>query len=279
MKKIISVIILFITTQNVISQTALELNSEGIEFAKKGQIDKAFLIFEEAIKLYPDSPGPYTNRGHIYRMRKQYDLAIKDYSKSLELYPHLDVFSARANAYMDTGNFEMAIIDYNEIIEKAPSYPDVYFDRAYANIRLKNFEGAKNDLESQLEIKPNDFKSLGNLINVKKKLKLYDDALADYEKLLEQFTSQEDMHIIYNNRATLYRDMDNYKEALVDVNESLRIKENYDIGLFNRAGIYLKLGDEKKACKDFKKALKLDLEKNDHFEAGKDFEALKKLCK
>ena len=180
---------------------------------------------------------------------------------------------------MDTGNFEMAIIDYNEIIEKAPSYPDVYFDRAYANIRLKNFEGAKNDLESQLEIKPNDFKSLGNLINVKKKLKLYDDALADYEKLLEQFTSQEDMHIIYNNRATLYRDMDNYKEALVDVNESLRIKENYDIGLFNRAGIYLKLGDEKKACKDFKKALKLDLEKNDHFEAGKDFEALKKLCK
>ena len=68
MKKIISVIILFITTQNVISQTALELNSEGIEFAKKGQIDKAFLIFEEAIKLYPDSPGPYTNRGHIYKI-------------------------------------------------------------------------------------------------------------------------------------------------------------------------------------------------------------------
>lgn len=280
MRKILPVIILLITAQNLISQTAEELNSEGIRFAKKGNIDKAFEIFENAIKLYPDSPGPYANRGNIYRMRQEYKLALSDYSRSLELKADdLYVLYSRANTYLDSENFESAISDYTKIIEEKPSFPDIYFDRAYANIRLKNYGKAKNDLEAQLEINPTDFKSLANLINIKTNLKLYDEALADYEKISEEFPDNPNLHILYNNKATLFRDMNNYEKALVTINKALEIKKNYDIGLFNRAGIYLELGDEKKACKDFKKALKLDLEKNKHFEADEDFEKLKKLCK
>lgn len=279
MKKILTLIILLITTQNLISQTAEELNSEGIEFAKKGKIDKAFSIFEKAIKLYPESPGPYSNRGNVYRMRKEYDLAISDYSKSLELNPNnLNVLYTRANTYLDKGNFEMAISDYSKIIEKKPTFSDIYFDRAYANIRLENYEIAKTDLESQLEITPKDFKSLANLINIKKKLGLFEEALADYKKIVTEFPNQPNLHILYNNWASLYREIEKPKEALKKINEALKIKKKYDIGLFNRASIYLELGDEKEACKDFKKALKLDLEKNEHFEADEDFEKLKQLC-
>ena len=279
MKKILAIAILLITAQNLISQTADELNSKGIEIAKKGKIDKAFSIFEEAIKLYPESPGPYSNRGNVYRMRKEYDLALKDYSKSLELYPdNFNVRYARANTYMDKGNFEMAISDYSKIIEKKPSFSDIYFDRAYANIRLENYEDAKTDLESQLEITPKDFKSLANLINIKKKLELFNEAITDYQKIVTEFPNQPNLHILYNNWASLYREIKNPKEALVKINQALKLKEDYDIGLFNRAGIYLELGEEKDACKDFKKTLKLDLEKNEHFEADEDFEKLKKLC-
>lgn len=196
MKKIIAITILLITTQNLISQTADELNSKGIEFAKKGKIDKAFETFEEAIKLFPDSPGPYSNRGNIYRIRKEYDLAINDYSKSLELYP--DNFNVR-----------------------------------YAR---------------------------------------------NYQKIVTEFPNQPNLHILYNNWASLYREIENPKEALLKINQALKLKKDYDIGLFNRAGIYLELGEEKDACKDFKKALKLNLEKNEHFEADEDFEKLKQLC-
>jgi len=279
MKKILAITILLITTQNLISQTADELNSKGIEFAKKGKIDKAFEIFEEAIKLFPDSPGPYSNRGNVYRMRKEYDLAINDYSKSLELYPdNFNVRYSRANTYMDKGNFEMAISDYSKIIEKKPTFSDIYFDRAYANIRLENYENAKTDLESQLEITPKDFKSLANLINIKKKLELSNEALADYQKIVTEFPNQPNLHVLYNNWASLYREIENPKEALLKINQALKLKKDYDIGLFNRAGIYLELGKEKDACKDFKKALKLNLEKNEHFEADEDFEKLKQLC-
>jgi tetratricopeptide (TPR) repeat protein len=279
MKKILAISILLFATQNLISQTADELNSKGIEFAKKGNIDKAFEIFEEAIKLFPESPGPYSNRGNVFRMRKEYDLAIEDYSKSLELHPNnFNVLYARANTYMDKGNFEMAISDYSKIIEKKPTFSDIYFDRAYANIRLENYENAKTDLESQLEITPKDFKSLANLINIKKKLGLFNDALADYQKIVTEFPNQPNLHIVYNNWANLYRKIENPKEALIKINQALKLKNDYDIGFFNRAAIYLELGEEKDACIDFMKALRLDLEKNEHFKADADFEKLKQLC-
>lgn len=105
-EKFLAIAILLITTQNLISQTAEELNSKGIKLAKKGKIKKAFSIFEKAIKLYPDSPGPYSNRGNVYRLRKEYELAINDYSKSLKLNPeNLSVLYARANTHLDAGNF------------------------------------------------------------------------------------------------------------------------------------------------------------------------------
>ena len=279
MRKKLLIITLLISCQNILSQTAEELNSKGIEHAKEGKIDKAFSIFEDAINRYPNSPGSYSNRGNIYRMQEKYELAIKDYSKSLDLYPdNLNVRYARANTYMDSEKFELAILDYSKIIEVKPTFSDIYFDMAYAYIRMEKYDEAKSNLESQLQLTPKDFKSLANLINIKKKLELFDEALADYDKIIKEFPTQPNLHILYNNWASLYREIEKPKEALAKIDQALKYTKNYDIGLFNRAGIYLELGEEEKACKDFNKAIKLNLEQNEHFEVGKDFEKLKKLC-
>ena len=280
MKKILPIIILLLTAQNLLSQTADELNSRGIKLAKKGKIDKAFLIFDKAIKLYPDSPGPYSNRGNIYRIREEYELAINDYSKSLELNPkNLNVRYARANSCLDSKKYQMAISDYTVIIEEKKSFPNIYFDRAYANIRLENYEVAKIDLESQLAINPKDFKSLANLINIKTQLELFDEALVDYENILAEYPNQPNLHIIYNNRSNLYQEINEYEKALEDLNIALKIKSNYDIGFLSRASINLKLENKEQACNDFKKAMRLGVKKNDHFKVDEDYEKLKKSCK
>jgi tetratricopeptide (TPR) repeat protein len=277
--------LLFLTfilfSKSIFSQNeAIDLNDKGIEFAKKGKLDKAFELFDKIIKTYPEYSKAYSNRANIYRLQKKYNLAIIDFSKSIELAPdNLDIIYSRANTYLDSKDFQNAIKDYSTIISKMPSFENIYFDRAYAFIRIENYIEAKNDLESQLKLNPNDFKSLANLINLKKKLKLYDEALLDYDKILKQFPNQPDLHIVYNNRSTLYQDLNQNEKALVDANMAIEIKADYDLGLFNRAGIYLKLGDEKNACFDFSKAKKLGLEENKHFKVDEDYENLVKLCK
>lgn len=265
---------------SIYAQNAEELNSQGIEFAKKGNIKKAFELFNKAIDTNPEFSNAYSNRGNVYRMGKKYDLAIKDYSTSLKLDPKdLGVLYSRANTYLEMENFKKAIDDYSTIIDLKPTYPNIYFDRAYANIRNDNFKKAKKDLEAQLELNPNDFKSLANLINIKYKLELYEEALTDYTKIFERFPNQPNLHILYNNRANLYQELDEYQKALDDINKALAINKNYDMGLLNRAGINMKLGNKEEVCKDFKKAIELGVETNDHFEIYDDFKKLRKLCK
>lgn len=280
MKKIVSLIVIILFCQNLSAQTVDELNALGIKHAKKEKFEEAFSAFDKAINLHPNSPGAYANRGNIYRFRGNFDLAIADYSKFLDLSPNnINVLYARAGAYKEVAAFDKAISDYSRVIEINPSHPDIYFDRAYSYIRLKDYENAKNDLISQLKISPKDFKSLANLINVKKELKLFDEALADYDKILNEFPNQPNLHILYNNRANLYRETNKPKDALVEIEKALKLNKSYAIGYFNRAAIYLDLGDESNACKDFKKALSLNLQKDPHFEVDEDFEKLKSLCK
>jgi len=264
---------------NAFSQKEVELNNKGIEFAKSGKFDKAFDYFTQAIMTNPNFSNAYSNRGNIFRMRKKYDLAIRDYSKSLDLNPeNLGVVYSRANTFLEKQDFKNAIKDYSTIINKNPSFDDIYFDRGYANIRLENYSEAKTDMESQLKINPNDFKSLANLINIKTKLKLFEEALADYEKIIVEYPDQPNLHIVYSNRANLYQDINDFQKALSDINIALEINNSYDIGFLNRAGINLKLENTEQACKDFKKACELGVEKNDHFKVDEDFKKLKKNC-
>jgi len=279
MKKLLSIILLLILCQSLSAQTADELNTLGIKYAKNDKADKAFSAFDKAINLDPNLPGPYANRGNIHRLRKEFELAIADYSKFLELSPdNINVLYARAGVYKGVKEFKKAISDYSKVIEIKPSFEDIFFDRAYSYIRLEDYEHAKNDLESQLKISPKDFKSFANLINVKKKSKLYDEALADYEKIIIEFPNEPNLHILYNNRAVTYKELNRPDEALEDINKALKINKNYSVGYLTRAGIYLDLEDKENACKDFKKALSLDLEKHPSFEVDEDFKKLKSLC-
>ncbi len=277
-KPILSILLLLLSL-TAFSQKEYVFNKEGIEYAKNGRFQIAFESFNNAIKANPNFSNAYSNRGNIYRMQKKYDLAIKDYSRSIELNPeNMDVVYSRAKTYSEKEDFKNAIKDYSLIIDKNPSFSDIYFERAYANIRLENYSDAKTDLESQLALTPTDFKSLANLINIKTKLKLFDEALVDYDKLLLEFPDQPNLHILYSNRANLYKDMDQLPKALENVNMALTLNKDYDIGFLNRAEINFKLGNKEQACSDFKKAIELGVKKNKHFKVDEDYTRLKKNC-
>lgn len=278
MKKVF-IIITLVMALNSYSQTEVDLNKKGIEYAQKGDFKKAFELFNEAIQTNPKYANAYANRGQVYRQQGQNDLAITDFTKSLALYPDDPyLLHTRAETYMDLESFEKAATDYTNIIRKDPSYPDIYFDRAYCYIRQKNYAEAKKDMEQQLVLYPKDFKSLANLINLKKQLKMNKEALIDYEKLLKEFPNEPDMHIVYNNRGNLYQEMNDLDHALADINKAISIKTDYDMGYLNRAEIYNKMGNKEKACEDFSIAQKLKVESNKHFEADEDYLSVKKLC-
>jgi tetratricopeptide (TPR) repeat protein len=279
MKGYLWMVLLWCSTLSVWAQkTAVECNTKAIEYAKKGDFTLALSWLDKAIATDAGFADAYYNRGNVHRIQKQYDLAIRDYTKTYELKGNSKVLYARANTYMDAKEYLNAVGDYTTILTKEPRFQNIYFDRGYAYIALEKYAEAKVDLETQLKTTPQDFKTLANLATVKKKLGIIQEALQDFNALLKAFPQQADLHILHNNRANLYVQLQDYKSALEAINSGLKIKPDYDLGLLTRASIYLKMEQQTKACEDYTKALQLGVATHKYFSWDEDTLALKKRC-
>lgn len=64
-----------------------ELNTLGYQLMAKDKLPAAITIFKLLVAEFPDRFNPYDSLGEAYFNNKQYDLAIKNYKKSLALNP------------------------------------------------------------------------------------------------------------------------------------------------------------------------------------------------
>jgi antitoxin component YwqK of YwqJK toxin-antitoxin module/Tfp pilus assembly protein PilF len=93
----------------------------GVSYKKIKQTDRAIALFNEAIKLEPESAKGYKKRGDAYRSAKQYDRAIEDYNQALQIKPdYKDAYYTRGHAHKAIQAYENAIADYRETIRLNP---------------------------------------------------------------------------------------------------------------------------------------------------------------
>lgn len=73
----------------------------GIAYGEKGQFDQAVDDFTKALEIAPRSTGAYYNRGIAYMNKGRFDWAIDDLTKALEIDPKSagDYYYNRAIAY------------------------------------------------------------------------------------------------------------------------------------------------------------------------------------
>jgi tetratricopeptide (TPR) repeat protein len=73
---------------------------------------KAIEYLSNAIKLQPDYPQAYYNRGNAYYGLGQYQRAIKDYTVAIRLKPNdIDAYYNRGNAFFYLGNNKLGCLD------------------------------------------------------------------------------------------------------------------------------------------------------------------------
>jgi uncharacterized protein (TIGR02145 family) len=88
--------------------------------------DLAVKEFTEAIRLDPKgNDNYYYYRAQIYIVRANYDAAIADLNRALELEPDPVSYSSRGAVYMLTGNLTKAIADFEKSLQLDPNNNDV----------------------------------------------------------------------------------------------------------------------------------------------------------
>jgi tetratricopeptide (TPR) repeat protein len=90
-------------------------------------------IYSTAVTLNSDgnmTAAGYNKRGDAYYNKSQYDLAIKDFDRAINLNQnYADAYYNRGWAYLDSGNYEKALNDFNKTIDLNPQYTRAYNGR------------------------------------------------------------------------------------------------------------------------------------------------------
>ena len=120
-----------------------------------------FFLFSHAFgqqtQINSEEAKAYYNRGLAYMDNGQYDQAISDYTKTINIDPRYALaYTGRGNAFERKGEHDRAMSDYTKAIEINPRYAEAYTGRGLAYKRKGKHDRAMSDYTKAIEINPKD---------------------------------------------------------------------------------------------------------------------------
>lgn len=105
--------------------------------------------------------------------------------------PDFAFYQNRANANFVMGEYDAAIVDYNKAVELNPKEPTIYFSRALAHFNNKSFNPAIADFDKVIELDPKEAMAYFKRGAALEKVGNFEKALSDYQKAVELDTDNE----------------------------------------------------------------------------------------
>jgi len=125
---------------------AKPFNNRGLTYFRTNQYDKALSDMTRTIQLNDDYPDIHYNRGVVYFSLKKYDKALNDYNIALQKDPKFaKAYNNRGNVYHLLGKYNEAINDYTACIQYSPNFAKAYCDRAGTYFTVQKFQAALED--------------------------------------------------------------------------------------------------------------------------------------
>jgi tetratricopeptide (TPR) repeat protein len=147
--------------------------------------DKRFRLLLEFAEKYPKEKRAFFGLGQYYWGMGDFDRAIEEYNKALELDPNYgDAYNQLGDIYVKKGNFSIAIEHLKKYIAVSPGEPNPVDSLAEAYFWMGSLDDALATYKQVLEIKP-DFEGpdfcLGYIYAVQEK---YSEALSSFNKYI-----------------------------------------------------------------------------------------------
>jgi TonB family protein len=160
-----------------------ELSKTGADKTLVDAIRQKSPIVKAAIKTEPEKPQPksspkpvdalpdftfYQKRADENIGKGEYDLAIVDYNKAVELNPKsVPAYFNRARAFYFKRDFAEAIESYSKVIELTPKDSVVFYNRGVAYEKMGDALKAAEDYEKALALDENNSPAKENLKKIR----------------------------------------------------------------------------------------------------------------
>ncbi len=129
----------------------------GAAYRAKGDFDRALADLDKALQLYPNSARALTERASIYHAKGEFDRAIADYDKALQIdKDSAAAHGGRAKAYRGKGDLNRALADFDEALKLDPKSALTHIDRGAIYQAEGDFDRAIADYDEAIQFDPND---------------------------------------------------------------------------------------------------------------------------
>jgi len=191
--------------------------------------------------------------------QENWDKLLASSNACIDLFPEWDIcYIYRGIAKIELGDYEGAIEDYDKAIELNGEMKTSYFNRGIVKGKLGDYEGEIEDYNKAIELDGEDADAYYNRGIAKKNLKDYEGAIEDYDKAIElndEFTKA------YLNRGNAKYDLGDSQGAIDDYNKAIELDSEDAKAYYNRGIAKGELGDEQGALEDKLKAEELESSK------------------
>ncbi|QMS87841.1 tetratricopeptide repeat protein [Nostoc edaphicum CCNP1411] len=228
----------------------------GESYRSMEQYDKALQNFDRAIELYPQYLAAIANRGETYRLMERYEEALEDFNRAIELNPQDEwAIASRSLTHRSMERYEEALQDFNRAIELNPKYEWAIANRGFTYHLMKRYEEALEDFNRAIELNPKYEWAIASRGLTHRSMERYEEALEDFNRAIE-LDPKYDWAIA--NRGITYRSMERYEEAVQDFNRAIELDPQYEWAIANRGITYRSMERYEEAVQDFNRAIELD---------------------
>ena len=181
----------------------------------------------ELIKKNPKSFVLYNLFGAVLSNQKNFDKAVINYKKSIEINPdYAEGHNNLGSTLYKLGKFNEAIDSYQRAIKIKPNFTEAYNNLGLAFEDLGKFNEAIDSYQRAIKINPEyaeAYNNLGNVYDINEKV---DEAILNYKKAIKINANFVEA---YSNLGHLLKEIGKVDEARNCANKILSLKPN-DIG-------------------------------------------------
>jgi protein O-mannosyl-transferase len=235
-------------------KSALGYDNLGLEYAKINEYESAIKYFKEAVRLKPDFSDSYLHLGTAYMKSQKRDLALKYLTIAVSQNPmSQDAYMNIGNIYYETAKYPQAIEFFTKALRIKPDYPDAYYNMGAAKFGMNNLDEAVEDIKRAIQLNPEIDKKNKNLEKVMQRIQEVKSGKVvtiTPEEIKQRFEQAQ----LFNRQGVEKGRRGDFRGALLDFNEALKINPRFAEALTNRANARFATGDSTGACRDWQLA-------------------------
>jgi tetratricopeptide (TPR) repeat protein len=218
--------------------------------------DQAIAKWTEVIRNKPDCAPAYVNRGAAHLDLRQFDQAVEDFTRAIQLDPENAYFSYanRGEAYRCMGKFEESIADCTAAIQLDDTDARIFYHRGLAYGTMGQLAEARADFDQAIKLDADYAEAYSGRGFTHLRMGQHDMAIADCSKAIQLDPQHANA---FGHRASAYMAQGKYDLAVSDYTAAIRIAPNSPLGYSRRGYVHLRRKDYAAAVADLSDVIRL----------------------